>query len=158
VWQTKDFKSCIFGCVAKRELTERFFGCVVSKGVIVHPSLRLGTRKSAIRALVRGKRVENKMEGGGYPIPGILQCVRKRLSSKELEEAVVFKCGASVRNRLIAKDLRETFTLKCAASGKAPLPLGRGKKELEETEKVEEAAWAASRRFIRDAKAALRRA
>jgi hypothetical protein len=38
----------------------------------------------------------------------------------------------------------------------APLPGGRGKKELEKTEEVQEAAWAASRRFIRDAKVALR--
>jgi hypothetical protein len=90
--------------------------------------------------------MENKIEGGGYPIPGILQSVRKRLSSRELEETVAFKCDASVRNRLIAKDLRETFTLKCEVSGKAPLPLGRGKKKLEEIEQVQEAARAAFRR------------
>jgi len=33
VWQTKDFKSNEFGCVAKKGFTERFFGCVARKGV-----------------------------------------------------------------------------------------------------------------------------
>jgi hypothetical protein len=75
--------------------------------------------------------VENS-EGGGYPIPGILQSVRKCLISKELEKTVAFKCEASVRRELEAK-------------------------ELEEKEQVQEAAWAAPRRFIRDAKAAFRR-
>jgi hypothetical protein len=39
---------------------------------------------------------------------------------------------------------------------KAPLPFNGGKKELEEMEEVQEASWATSRRFIRDAKAASR--
>jgi hypothetical protein len=39
----------------------------------------------------------NKIEGGGYPIPGILQSVRKRLISKELEETAAFNCEVSVR-------------------------------------------------------------
>jgi hypothetical protein len=47
------------------------------------------------------KKVENKIEGGGYPIPGILQSVRNSLISKELEETVPSKYEASVRNRLI---------------------------------------------------------
>jgi hypothetical protein len=34
---------------------------------------------------------------GGYPIPGILQSVRKRLIAKELGETVAFECDASVR-------------------------------------------------------------
>jgi hypothetical protein len=49
-------------------------------------------QKSAISALterILRKTVGNKIAGGGYPIPGILQSVRKRLSSKELEETVV---------------------------------------------------------------------
>jgi hypothetical protein len=33
VWQTKDFKPCVFGCVAMKGLRERFFGTVASKGV-----------------------------------------------------------------------------------------------------------------------------
>ena len=41
--------------------------------------------------------VGNKIEGGGYPIPGILQSVRKRLIAKELEETGARKCDASVR-------------------------------------------------------------
>ena len=32
---------------------------------------------------------KTKMEEGGYPIPGILQSVRKRLISKELAETLV---------------------------------------------------------------------
>lgn len=51
-----------------------------SKGVIA--------QKSAIRALaerILGKRVGNEIEGGGYPIQGILQSVRKRLISKEFD-------------------------------------------------------------------------
>jgi hypothetical protein len=61
------------------------------EGVSADPAIRLGARKCAIRALGKrtlGKGGENKMEGGGYPIPGILQSVRKRLVSKELEETV----------------------------------------------------------------------
>src|ERR1700674_89903 len=33
VWQTKDFKSNDFGCVAKKGVTGVFFGCVARKGV-----------------------------------------------------------------------------------------------------------------------------
>jgi hypothetical protein len=33
VWQTKDFKSCVFGCVAKRGVTGGFFGSVANTGV-----------------------------------------------------------------------------------------------------------------------------
>jgi hypothetical protein len=33
VWQTKDFKSNDFGCVAKEGLRERFFGCVANTEV-----------------------------------------------------------------------------------------------------------------------------
>jgi hypothetical protein len=65
---------------------------VASKGFIA--------TKCAIRALAErtlGKGAKNKMEGGGYPIPGILKSVRKRVISKELEETVVLKCEASVR-------------------------------------------------------------
>jgi hypothetical protein len=74
---------------------------VARKGVIA--------QKCAIRALVErslGKRVGNKIEGGGYPIPGILQSVRKSLISKELRETVAFKCEASVRNGKKPKELR----------------------------------------------------
>jgi HEAT repeat protein len=95
------------------------------------------------------------------------------LIAKRLEETVAFKCEASVRKHLISKELRETFALKREVSEKAPLASARGKKELEEGESPfatprrapfealgklgEEAAGTASRRFIRDAKAALRR-
>jgi hypothetical protein len=89
VWQTTDFKSNDFGCVAKKGLRERFFGCVARIGVIA--------KKWGFRALSPSARMENKMEGGGHAIPGILQSVRRRLISKELEETVVFKCEASVR-------------------------------------------------------------
>jgi hypothetical protein len=47
------------------------------------------------------------LKDGGYPIPGILQSVRKRLNSKGLEETVVCKCEASVRKGLERKDLRK---------------------------------------------------
>jgi hypothetical protein len=33
VWQTKDFKSNDFGCVARKGVTGGFFGCVATKGV-----------------------------------------------------------------------------------------------------------------------------
>jgi hypothetical protein len=92
VWQTKSFKSNDFGCVAKKGVTDEFFGCVANKGVVA--------QKCAIRAFLERtlrKRVEIKIEGGGYPIPGILQSVRKGLIAKELEETVAFNCEASVR-------------------------------------------------------------
>jgi hypothetical protein len=79
------------------------------------------------------------------------------LIAKELDETVAFKCDPSVRNRLISKELKRKFALKCEVSEKAPLASVRGKKELEEVEKTQADAWAASRRCIRDAKAALRR-
>jgi hypothetical protein len=96
---------------------------VANKGVV--------TKKCAIGALAGRtpgtrrarswqERVGNKIEGGGYPIPGILQSVRKRLISRELEETVALKCEASVRKE------KET-------------------KELEKIREVEEAAWAAAR-------------
>jgi hypothetical protein len=78
------------------------------------PVFPLVARNRAIRALLKrdlGERVENKIEGGGYPIPGILQSVRNRLILKELEKTVAFKCGSGVRNRLISKELREIFAL-----------------------------------------------
>jgi hypothetical protein len=52
------------------------------------------------------KRKGGKVETGpsrralwvkGYPIPGVLQSVRKRLIAKELGETAAFKCEASVR-------------------------------------------------------------
>jgi hypothetical protein len=95
----------------------------------------LVAEKCAIRALAErtlGKRVDRKLDGGGYPIPGILQSVRKSLISKVLGETSAFKCEASVRKRLISKELRQTFTLRCELGEKSPLPFGRGKKELEE--------------------------
>jgi hypothetical protein len=33
VWQTKDFKSCIFGSVARKGVRGEFFGCVANKEV-----------------------------------------------------------------------------------------------------------------------------
>jgi hypothetical protein len=69
---------------------------------------------------------------GGYPIPGILQSVRKGLIAKELEETVAFKCEASVRK-------------------------GWKTKELEEKGEVQGTACTESRRLIRDAKIAFRR-
>lgn len=36
-----------------------------------------------------GKNAIKKIERGGYPIPGVLQSVRKRLIGKELEETLV---------------------------------------------------------------------
>jgi hypothetical protein len=91
VWQTKDFNSNDFGCVAMKGLRERFFGCVANTGV--------NTKERAFLARPRGWGVENKIEGGGYPIPGILQSVRKRLIAKGLEKTVAFKCEASVRKK-----------------------------------------------------------
>jgi hypothetical protein len=51
----------------------------------------------------------------GYPIPGILQSVRKRLISKELEETVAFKCEASVRKEQELKELEEIEGVQGAA-------------------------------------------
>jgi hypothetical protein len=55
------------------------------------------------------------MEGGGYPIPGILQSVRKRLISRELGETSAFKCDASVRKEKEVKELKEIEDVKEAA-------------------------------------------
>jgi hypothetical protein len=57
---------------------------VARKGVIA--------KKCAIGALAERTLREglgNKIEEGGYPIPGILQSVRKRLITEELEETLV---------------------------------------------------------------------
>jgi hypothetical protein len=77
----------------------------------------------------------------GYPIPGILQSVRKWLNARGIDGHGVWKCEASVRKEK-----------------EAPLPFDRGKKELEKTRALQEAVWAASRRFPpRRAKAAFPR-
>jgi hypothetical protein len=36
VWQTKNLKSCVFGCVADKGVTGAFYGCVANKEVTAH--------------------------------------------------------------------------------------------------------------------------
>jgi hypothetical protein len=52
-------------------------------------------------SLEEGRETETlwRVRRGGYPIPGILQSVRKRLIAKEFEETDVLKCEASVRKK-----------------------------------------------------------
>lgn len=105
------------------------------------------------------------MEGGGTLSRVFCKRVRICLISKELVNTLDAKSEEKVRKSLNSKELKQTFASKCAVSEKTPLAFApfadalgkRGKKELGEIEEVEEAARTASRRFIRDAKAALRR-
>ena len=87
--------------------------------VFAHPSNPVEASEWQTKKI--GENAVEKMERGGYPIPGILQSVRKRLIAKELDGTLVSKCEASVRKEQKAR-------------------------ELEEIEEVQEAAWAAFRR------------
>jgi hypothetical protein len=89
---------------------ERFFGSVARK--------RLNSERE-IKEI--GKNGVGKIEGGGYPIPGILQSVRKWLIAEEFDGHSVSKCEESVRKEKEVKGLNEAT-------------------------EVQEAAWAASRR------------
>ncbi len=105
-------------------------------------------QKCAISALAErtlGRKVGKKTERGGYPIPGIWQSVRKWLNAKEFDGHCVLKCEESVRKQWEVKELNEVKGIEEAELPFAKYALGK------------EAAVAASRRFIRDAKTALRR-